>query len=61
MKYDNNNIIITSRAYLQQSYPWGGVTHIQYDDDTLIIVEGSKLDIRNLKFLILYFKEMAGL
>jgi hypothetical protein len=27
----------------------------------LIIVEGSKLDIRNLKFLILYFKEMAGL
>ncbi|KAE8794585.1 ABC transporter G family member 37 [Hordeum vulgare] len=39
----------------------GGVTHLQYVDDTMIIVEGSDSDIVNLKFLFLSFEEMSGL
>jgi hypothetical protein len=41
--------------------PGGGVTHLQYADDTMIMVEGSDLDIINLKFLLLCFEEMSGL
>jgi hypothetical protein len=41
--------------------PGGGVTHLQYADDTMIMVEGSALDIVNLKFLLLCFEEMSGL
>lgn len=41
--------------------PWGGVTHLQYADDTMIMVEGTDLDIVNLKFLLLYFEAMSGL
>ena len=41
--------------------PGGGVTHPQYADDTMIMVEGSALDIVNLKFLLLYFEAMSGL
>jgi hypothetical protein len=41
--------------------PWGGVTHLQYADDIMIMVEGSDLDIVNLKFLLLCFEEMSGL
>ncbi|KAM0922736.1 hypothetical protein ACQ4PT_005968 [Festuca glaucescens] len=41
--------------------PGGGITHLQYADDTLIMVEGSELDIQNLKFLLLCFEEMSGL
>jgi hypothetical protein len=33
----------------------GGVTHLQYADDTMIMVEGLELDIVNLKFLLLCF------
>jgi hypothetical protein len=39
----------------------GGVTHLQYADDTMIMVEGSELDIANLKFLLLCFETMLGL
>jgi hypothetical protein len=39
----------------------GGVTHLQYADDTMILVEGSDLDIINLKFLLLCFETMSGL
>jgi hypothetical protein len=41
--------------------PGGGVTHLQYADDIMIMVEGSELDIANLKFLLLCFETMSGL
>lgn len=41
--------------------PGGGITHLQYADDTMIMVEGTKLDIINLKFLLLCFEAMSGL
>jgi hypothetical protein len=41
--------------------PGGGVTHLQYADDTMIMFEGSDLDIRNTKFLLLCFEAMSGL
>ncbi|XP_073363100.1 uncharacterized protein [Aegilops tauschii subsp. strangulata] len=41
--------------------PAGGVTHLQYADGTMIMVEGSALDIANLKFLLLCFEAMSGL
>jgi hypothetical protein len=34
----------------------GGITHLQYADDTMIMVEGSELDLINLKFLLLCFE-----
>ena len=30
----------------------GGITHLQYADDTILMVEGSDSDIQNLKFLL---------
>ena len=39
----------------------GGLTHLQYADDTIMMVEGSDEDIQNLKFLLLCFQEMSGL
>ncbi|KAE8797566.1 hypothetical protein D1007_27219 [Hordeum vulgare] len=39
----------------------GGVSHLQYVDDTMIMVAGSDSDIANLKFLLLCFEEMSGL
>uniref|UniRef100_A0A453BV09 Reverse transcriptase domain-containing protein n=2 Tax=Aegilops tauschii subsp. strangulata TaxID=200361 RepID=A0A453BV09_AEGTS len=41
--------------------PGDGVTHLQYADDTMIMVEGSDLDIVNLKFVLLCFEAMSGL
>ena len=41
--------------------PGGGITHLQYADDTMIMVERSELDIVNLKFLLLCFEAMSGL
>jgi hypothetical protein len=41
--------------------PGGGITHLQYADDTMIMVEGSELDLVNLKFLLLCFEAMSGL
>uniref|UniRef100_A0A8I6X0D4 Reverse transcriptase domain-containing protein n=1 Tax=Hordeum vulgare subsp. vulgare TaxID=112509 RepID=A0A8I6X0D4_HORVV len=41
--------------------PGGGVSHLQYADDTMIMVSGSESDIANLKFLLLCFEEMSGL
>ena len=41
--------------------PGGGITHLQYADDTMIVVEGSELDIINLKFLLLCFEALSGL
>uniref|UniRef100_A0A453NLQ1 Reverse transcriptase domain-containing protein n=1 Tax=Aegilops tauschii subsp. strangulata TaxID=200361 RepID=A0A453NLQ1_AEGTS len=39
----------------------GGVSLLQYADDTIIMVEGSATDIANLKFLLLCFQQMSGL
>ncbi|XP_047051186.1 ABC transporter G family member 41-like [Lolium rigidum] len=39
----------------------GGVTHLQYADDTLVMIEPSDLGIANLKFLLLCFENMSGL
>jgi hypothetical protein len=39
----------------------GAITHLQYADHTMIMVEGSELDLVNLKFLLLCFKAMSGL
>ena len=39
----------------------GGLTHLQYADDTIMMVEGSDEGIQNLKFLLLCFQEMSGL
>ncbi|KAE8809300.1 hypothetical protein D1007_14083 [Hordeum vulgare] len=41
--------------------PGGGVSHLQYADDTMIMVSGTDSDIANLKFLLLCFEEMFGL
>ncbi|KAE8790032.1 hypothetical protein D1007_35712 [Hordeum vulgare] len=37
------------------------VSHLQYADNTMIMVSGSDFDITNLKFLFLCFEEMSGL
>ena len=41
--------------------PGGGVTHLQYADDTMIMVEGLEHVIINLKFLLLCFEAMSGI
>jgi hypothetical protein len=41
--------------------PGGGITHLQYAEDTMIMVEGSELDLVNLKFMLLCFEAMPGL
>jgi hypothetical protein len=40
--------------------PRGGITHLQYAHDTMIMVEGSERDLVKLKFL-LCFEAMSGL
>jgi hypothetical protein len=40
--------------------PKGGVTHLQYAYDIMILVERSDLDVTNLKFLLLCFEMMSG-
>ncbi|KAK1669324.1 hypothetical protein QYE76_057483 [Lolium multiflorum] len=39
----------------------GGVSHLQYADDTLILIQNSDEDIANLKFLLMCFEDMSGL
>jgi hypothetical protein len=39
----------------------GGLTHLQYVDDTLILIQGSDEEIANLKFLLMCFEDMSGL
>jgi hypothetical protein len=39
----------------------GGVTHLQYADDTMILIEPTDLGIANLKTLLLCFENMSGL
>lgn len=39
----------------------GGVTHLQYADDTMILIEPSSIWVANLKLLLLCFENMSGL
>ena len=39
----------------------GGLTHLQYADDTIILIQNEELAIANLKFLLLCFEDMSGL
>jgi hypothetical protein len=39
----------------------GRVTHLQYADDTMIMIEPSQMGIANLKFILLCFENMSGL
>jgi hypothetical protein len=39
----------------------GGVTHLQYADDTMILIQNSKEGLRNLKFILLCFEILSGL
>jgi hypothetical protein len=38
-----------------------GISHLQYVDDTLILIQNSDEDIANLKFLLMCFEDMSGL
>jgi hypothetical protein len=39
----------------------GGVTHLQYADDTMIMIDPMQLGVENLKFIMLCFENMSGL
>jgi len=39
----------------------GGITHLQYADDTVLMMEGDLSLVRNLKFLLYCFEWMSGL
>jgi hypothetical protein len=39
----------------------GGVTHLQYTDDTILILELDDNSIANLKFLLIAFEILSGL
>jgi hypothetical protein len=39
----------------------GGLSHLQYMDETLILIQYDKEQLVNLKFMLLCFEEMSGL
>lgn len=39
----------------------GGLTYLQYADDTILFLQNSKEDIINLKFILFYYEEMSGM
>jgi hypothetical protein len=39
----------------------GGVTHLQYVDDTILLLELDDISIANLKFLLIDFEFLPGL
>lgn len=39
----------------------GGLTHLQYADDTILFVQNSEQDIINLKFLLFCYEEISGM
>jgi hypothetical protein len=38
-----------------------GVTHLQYADDTMIMVQNTELSLINLKFILLCFELLFGM
>ncbi|XP_073359622.1 uncharacterized protein [Aegilops tauschii subsp. strangulata] len=49
------------RGICQHLLGEGGLTHLPYADDTILMVEGSDEDIAHLKFPLLCFQKMSGL
>jgi hypothetical protein len=39
----------------------GGITHLQYADETMIMIQNTDLGIANLKFLLICFELLSGL
>jgi hypothetical protein len=39
----------------------GGLTQLQYADDTILFTEDTESNIVNLKFLLFFFEEISGL
>jgi hypothetical protein len=39
----------------------GGITHLQYADDTMVMIEPTDEGIANLKLILLCFENMSGL
>jgi hypothetical protein len=39
----------------------GGVSHLQYADDTIILIQNSQLGLTNLKFILACFELLSGL
>lgn len=39
----------------------GGLTHLQYADDTVIMIQNTEKDILNLKFILYCFERMSGM
>ncbi|WVZ79230.1 hypothetical protein U9M48_026834 [Paspalum notatum var. saurae] len=39
----------------------GGLTHLQYTDDTILFLENTEIEIRNMKFLLFCYEEMSGI
>jgi hypothetical protein len=48
------------RGVLDDLVP-GGISHIQYADDTVIMLDGSDNSIRNLKLILYCFEWLSGL
>jgi hypothetical protein len=49
------------RALVPNLVDGGGLTHLQYADDTIIFLEADKEVIANAKFLLYYFENMFGM
>lgn len=58
---DNPRVAGHIHAVVVHLIDGGSLTHLWYVDDTMFMVEGSYLDIINLKFLLLCFEVMCGL
>jgi hypothetical protein len=39
----------------------GGITHLQYADDTIIMIQDDEQQLANLKFILMCFEDMSGL
>jgi hypothetical protein len=39
----------------------GGLTHLQYADDTVLFIKNSKQNVANLKFLLFCYEEVSGM
>jgi hypothetical protein len=39
----------------------GGVAHLQYANDTVVMVQNSRESLLNLKFILYYFESMSGM
>ena len=48
------------RGVLNNLLP-GGISHIQYADDIVILIDGSEQSIRNLKLILYCFEWLSGL